>query len=232
MRNTILIVLVAFAITSCGESRPPSSGPQSDSWQAPELPEKQQELVLDRIVELVRESGHWQDYPLQSLGFDKDRQQWKAEFGDGRPDAGYHVFIADEKSEQIDILLFPPTWTKYERKKPSNKAIKTDSIVASKKYYEGILIKMRYEHVGYGQMLTGYILRTSDPVEFPGDNFVKKCVVDEVQINWLLAEHDIDHYVNKRVRLSGELFGEHTAHHCRKVLLNADGIDEKERSNN
>ena len=100
------------------------------------------------------------------------------------------------------------------------------SHVSSKKYYEGTLIKIRYEHAGNGEMLTGYILRTSNPVEFPGDEFVEGCAVDELQVNWLLEEHDINSLVNKRVRFSGELFGGHTAHHCRKVLLNADGIDE------
>jgi hypothetical protein len=41
-------------------------------------------------------------------------------FSDNRPDAGYAVFIENENATRIDILLFPPMWTKYERKNTSN----------------------------------------------------------------------------------------------------------------
>jgi hypothetical protein len=103
---------------------------------------------------------------------------------------------------------------------------KLDKEVTSKHYYEGVLTKIHYEHAGNAQMLTGYILKTVTPVHFPGDEFLDKCIIDEIQINWLITERNIDHYVNKQVKLSGELFGEHSAYHCRKVLLNAKEVIE------
>ena len=89
-------------------------------WKVPALPEKQQELILNRAIELMNESGKWQGYPLQSIEYDEERKQWRLAFSSGQPDAGYHVFISDAKAERIDVLLFPPMWTEYERKKTSN----------------------------------------------------------------------------------------------------------------
>ena len=76
-----------------------------------------EKLMLGRVVQLLRESGYWRGYPLQSVKRDMKRQQWEFLFSDGRTDSGYAAFITDENSERIDILLFPPMWTKYERKK-------------------------------------------------------------------------------------------------------------------
>ncbi len=122
MAKSLTAMTVACAcLLGCARSSSVPATPQGDSWQAPELPERQQELILARGVELMRESGHWQGYPLTSLGFDKERKQWKLMFSDNRPDAGYAVFIENENATQIDILLFPPMWTKYERTNTSNR---------------------------------------------------------------------------------------------------------------
>jgi len=75
-------------------------------------------LMLNHVVELLRESGYWRGYPLQSVKRDSKRQQWEFMFGDGRPDGGYAAYLTDETSDRIDILLLPPMWTKYERTKP------------------------------------------------------------------------------------------------------------------
>jgi len=120
MKRLILFLASAMILSGCGRDVQTVSHPQPEEWEAPNLPELQQELILGRAVELMKESGHWQGYPMKSLGFDKKRNQWKLEFSSGKPDGGYHVFIADEKAERIDILLFPPMWTEYERKKSSN----------------------------------------------------------------------------------------------------------------
>jgi len=76
-------------------------------------------LMLDQVVGLLRESGYWRDYPLRSVKYDAERRQWAFLFSDGRSDAGYAAYIADGTSERIDILLFPPMWTKYERRNPA-----------------------------------------------------------------------------------------------------------------
>lgn len=119
IKHIIPLLLTAAVLTGCGTQPQSGSRVQSTERQAPALPEKQQELIVRRAVALMRESGHWQGYPLTSLGFDERRKQWKLQFSNGKPDGGYHVFIADEKSERIDILLFPPMWTKYERQRSS-----------------------------------------------------------------------------------------------------------------
>ncbi len=76
-----------------------------------------QEAMLKRVTELLKESGHWYpDYPLESVKFDKKRGQWMFLFSGSYVDAGVAGFITDENSDRIDILLFPPMWTKYERK--------------------------------------------------------------------------------------------------------------------
>jgi len=120
MKQLILFVVVAVVLTGCGRNVQTASTPEPKQWEAPALPEKQQELILTRAVELMKESGKWQGYPLKSMGFDNERKQWKLEFSSDKPDGGYHIFIADEKADRIDILLFPPMWTEYERKKSSN----------------------------------------------------------------------------------------------------------------
>ncbi len=121
MKYTILVMLIAVALIGCGGKVKTTSSSQSEGWHARALPEKQQELMLNRVVELMRESNHWQGYPLESIGFDEARKQWEFIFSDNRPDAGYAVFIEDENATRIEILLFPPVWTQYERQGPSNK---------------------------------------------------------------------------------------------------------------
>jgi len=127
IRSTILLVLFTIIFAGCGRNASSPSSPQvansaiPEEWKAPALPEKQQEQILGRAVELMKEAGHWQGYPLESIEFDEKRQQWRLEFSNGKPDEGYHVFIADEKADRIDILLFSPMWTEYERKETSNK---------------------------------------------------------------------------------------------------------------
>ena len=108
MKRLILSLAAAVILAGCGRNAQTVSTPQPEKWKAPALPEKQQELILDRAVELMKESGKWQGYPLESIGFDEKRKQWKLAFSSGKPDGGYNVFIADENAERIDILLFPP----------------------------------------------------------------------------------------------------------------------------
>lgn len=116
----IAAMLAVVCLFGCAKTQPDSASSQDNSWQAPALPEKQQILILDRAVDLMRESGHWQGYPLRSLGFDKARNQWRLVFGTDKPDEGYAVFIDNVDSDRIDICLLPPVWIKYERKKASN----------------------------------------------------------------------------------------------------------------
>lgn len=120
MKKLMLTLVATVSLLGCTRTAQEVTPPQRDAWQAPALPEKGQELILDRAVQLMRESGRWQGYPLRSLGFDKQRKQWKLVFGTDRPDEGYAVFIDNENAERIDILLLPPVWTKYERTKASN----------------------------------------------------------------------------------------------------------------
>lgn len=115
----MLAVVAAVSLLGCTRTAQEAAPPQLDAWQAPALPQKGQELILDRAVQLMRESGRWQGYPLRSLGFDKQRRQWQLVFGTDRPDEGYVVFIDNENAERIDILLLPPMWTTYERKQSS-----------------------------------------------------------------------------------------------------------------
>ncbi|MFZ2655093.1 MAG: zf-HC2 domain-containing protein [Victivallales bacterium] len=79
------------------------------------LDDKQQ-LMLKRVTELLKEAGHWHDYPLKAVRFDAKRSQWEFQFTDMKPDSGVFAYIKDENAEEIEILLFPPTWTKYKRK--------------------------------------------------------------------------------------------------------------------
>lgn len=122
MRKLIVMMLAIAGILGCAQRPPISVTKQGVTRETPTLPERQQELILARAVELMQESGHWQGYPLESLGFDKERRQWRLLFSDSKPDSGYAVFIESENATGIDILLFPPMWTKYERQNASNKA--------------------------------------------------------------------------------------------------------------
>jgi hypothetical protein len=70
MKTLIATMLATAYFLGCAKSPSVPPAPQSNSWQVPALPERQQELILTRAVELMRESGHWQGYPLTSLGFD------------------------------------------------------------------------------------------------------------------------------------------------------------------
>lgn len=115
-----LFLATAVALAGCGKDGQTASSPQLKKWQAPALPSREQELILNRAVELMKASGKWQGYPLESMGFDDERKQWKCVFSERKPDAGYAVFIKDQNATRIDILLLPPLWTKYERKESSN----------------------------------------------------------------------------------------------------------------
>jgi hypothetical protein len=120
MKSTVTFLLSAVVLTGCAGDLQTVSDQELRTWQAPVLPDARQELILNRAVELMKESGKWQGYPFRSIGFDEDRKQWKLEFSGGKPDEGYDVFIANEQADRIDIRLLPPMWTEYERKKSSN----------------------------------------------------------------------------------------------------------------
>jgi predicted small lipoprotein YifL len=119
----LLAALVTVALVAGCNQKPQEIAPAAKNGSHPRLDPKQ-EAMLSKVKELLQESGHWRpEYPLESVTFDEKRGQWQFLFGDNRPDSGIAAYISDETAERIDILLFPPLWTKYERKKSSNQAV-------------------------------------------------------------------------------------------------------------
>jgi len=98
-------------------NQPAADAAASDKLKQTEIAlDGKQKLMLKRVTELLKESKHWYDYPLKAVRFDAKRNQWEFQFTDMKPDSGVFAYIKDENAEEIDILLFPPTWTKYKRK--------------------------------------------------------------------------------------------------------------------
>ena len=119
-----LAALTALTLTSVGCRREPHREDSASTTQPSTNLTARQQAMLKRVTQLLHESGHWDDrYPLHSIAFDEARRQWMFLFSDLKPDSGLAAFISDENAEQIDILLFPPMWTRYERKTPSNQMI-------------------------------------------------------------------------------------------------------------
>lgn len=80
--------------------------------------------------------------------------------------------------------------------------------------YRGKIVRHEDQHLG----LTAYVLVLDREMQFAGDDFVEPCVVQEIQ---LCPPDDLNlsQFLQSKVSVDGQLFGEHSAHHIRPVLL-------------
>jgi hypothetical protein len=115
---TILAAFATMALNAGCHQKPQEIVSGARNQPLTGLDPKQDAMLPTRVTELLQESGHWRP-EFQSVTFDDKRGQWQFPFGYNRPDSGIAACIADEAAEQIDILLFPPQWTSYERSESS-----------------------------------------------------------------------------------------------------------------
>jgi len=92
--------------------------------------------------------------------------------------------------------------------------------------YRGVVAHEFFEHAGNGEQVDAYILILEKPAVFLGDEFVKACEMTELHMTTSSRTIDLRDYVGKRVSAHGELFGEHTAWHHRKVLVSVKQLRE------
>lgn len=107
-----------------------------------------------------------------------------------------------------------PTKTKAKQESSFTQSNMTNKIPRKANIYRGQLIRLKNQHLGSD----AFVLILDKEIKFPGDNFVQECRVHEIQ----LCEPDgvdLKDYLSRPIAITGKLFGEHTAHHIRRVLV-------------
>ena len=122
----------------------------------------------------------------------------------------------------LSIALLSLCWSGCAQQEPNEGMAPT--VEETEGEHVGLLLKNSYIHAGNGDILTGYILNSYAPIDFSGDDFVNQITVYEVQLVWPFEKYSPEDYIGKKIAVNGDLFGGHTAHHCRQVLLEVEEV--------